>query len=227
MKRFYKDATVSADLRVLLDGRGVRTPERAELRLPTAALAEAMAVEWRAQGDAIDTNTMPLNKLANTAIDRIPAHRAAIVEELAGYGGADLLSYRADDANLAIRQAERWDPLLAWARETMGADLTITTGVTHVTQPDAALAALARAVAALDNWTLAGLQTLITITGSLVLALAVAAGRLTPAEAFALSRVDEDYQAEKWGVDDEAVVRVQNLAAEVETAGKFIALAKA
>lgn len=227
MKRFYKEATVSDDFRVLLDGRAVRTPERAALKLPTAALAEALADEWRGQGDSVDTNTMPLNKLANTAIDRIPAHRDAIVDELAGYGGADLLSYRAEDANLAIREAERWDPWLEWARDVLGAELTITTGVTHVAQPGEALAALNRAVAALDDWTLAGLQTLITVTGSLVLALAVTAGLLTPAQAFALSRLDEDYQAEKWGTDDEAVTRAENLAAAVETAGKFIALAKA
>jgi chaperone required for assembly of F1-ATPase len=154
-------------------------------------------------------------------------HREAIVRELVGYGGADLLSYRADDVTLALRQAAQWDPIVDWARQALGAPLALTTGVTHVPQTQQTLAALGRAVAALDDWSLAALQTLTTITGSLTLALAVAAGRVTAAEAFALSRLDEDYQAEKWGEDHEAKTRAAGLAREAEMAGKFIALARA
>lgn len=227
MKRFYKKVSVADDLRVLLDGRPVKTPARADLKLPSRALAEAVADEWRLQGETVDTHSMVLTKLANTAIDRVGAHREAIVRELVGYGGADLLCYRADDTALAARQAARWNPVVGWANKELDAHLAVTIGITHVPQPQEMLAAFARALSALDDWSLSAIQTLTTITGSLTLALAVAAGRLTPAEAFALSRLDEDYQAERWGEDHEAKKRVVWLAREVETAGKFIALARA
>ncbi|MBV9541947.1 MAG: ATPase [Alphaproteobacteria bacterium] len=227
VKRFYKTVTVSDDFGILLDGRALKTPAKAALKLPTRALADALANEWRGQGDEVDLNKMPLNRLANTAIDRVSSHREAIVTELAGYGGSDLLSYRADDPALAARQAAQWNPLVEWAGETLGARLSVTTGVTHVKQNAEALAALHRAVAALDDWTLAAMQTLTTISGSIVLALAVAKGRLTPGQAFATSRLDETYQAEKWGEDYEAKQRADALTAEIETAGKFMALARA
>ncbi|MBV9046446.1 MAG: ATPase, partial [Alphaproteobacteria bacterium] len=162
MKRFYKAVTVSDDFGILLDGRALKTPAKAALKLPTRALADALANEWRGQGDEVDLNKMPLNRLANTAIDRVSSHREAIVTELAGYGGSDLLSYRADDPALAARQAVQWNPLVEWAGETLGARLNVTTGVTHVKQNAEALAALHRAVAALDDWTLAAMQTLTT-----------------------------------------------------------------
>jgi chaperone required for assembly of F1-ATPase len=227
MKRFYKSVAVSDDNAILLDNRPVRTPAGKRLALPTHALAEAVAQEWKEQGDAVVPASMPLTKFANTTLDGIARNRAAVAAELASYGGNDLLSYRAEEEPLAIRQAAQWDALLDWVHETHGARLATACGVVHVPQTPQAQAALAKAVAALDDWALAGLQPLVTITGSLVLALAVAAGRLTPAQAFALSRVDEDFQAEKWGVDDEARERVENLAAEIEIAGKFIALARA
>jgi chaperone required for assembly of F1-ATPase len=227
MKRFYKVVAVGDDLRVLLDGRPVRTPGKADLKLPSRALAEAVAGEWRGQGETVDTHAMVLTKLANTAIDRVGAYREAIIRELVGYGGADLLCYRADDAALAARQAARWNPIVDWANEELDAHLAVTTGITHVPQPQETLAAFARALSALDDWALSAIQTLTTVTGSLTLALAVAAGRLKPAEAFALSLLDEHYQAERWGEDHEAKKRVAWLAKEVETAGKFIALARA
>lgn len=224
MKRFYKEVTVSADNTVLLDGRPVRTPGRAALAAPTRALAEAIAEEWRAQGDTVMPATMPLTKLANTAIDRIPPHREAVITELTGYGGADLLAYRAEESELAARQAARWNPLLDWANETLNAHLTVTTGVSHVTQPEATMVAFAQALAALDDWTLAAMQPLTTITGSLVLAFAVQRLQLPAAEAFALSRLDEDFQAERWGLDSEAEKRAKALGQEIETAGTFLTL---
>ena len=227
MKRFYKSVAVGDDNTILLDNRPVKTPAGNRLALPTRALAEAIAQEWREQGATIVPASMALTKLANTTLDGIAPNRAAVAAGLAGYGGSDLLCYRAEDEPLAFRQAAQWDSLLDWARETHGARLACVSGVVHVPQPPASQAALAAAVAKLDDWTLAGLQPLVTITGSLVLALAVAAGRLAPAQAFVLSRVDEDFQAEKWGVDDEARERAENLAAEIEIAGKFIALARA
>jgi chaperone required for assembly of F1-ATPase len=227
MKRFYRQATVGDDFGVLLDGRPLKTPAAADLKLPSRSLAEAIAEEWRGQGETLDPHAMILTKLANTAIDRVAPRRAAIVEELVGYGGADLLSYRADDIALALRQAARWDPIVDWARAALGASLAVTTGVTHVPQSAETLVALGRALGGLDDWSLSALQTLTTVTGSLTLALAVAAGRVTAAEAFALSRLDEDYQAEKWGEDHEAKKRAEGLAREAEMAGKFIALARA
>jgi len=224
MKRFYREVTIGADNAVLLDGRPVRTPGRAPLAAPTRALAEAIAEEWRAQSDMIAPATMPLTKLANTAIDRVPPHREAVTKELVGYGGADLLSYRADEPALAARQATQWDPLLDWANETLNAHLTVTTGVSHVSQPEATLLAFAQALAALDDWTLAAMQPLTTITGSLVLAFAVQRGEISAAEAFALSRVDEDFQAERWGLDSEAEKRAKALALEIEQAGRFLKL---
>jgi chaperone required for assembly of F1-ATPase len=228
MKRFYKTVTVGEGNSILLDGKPVRTPAGTALALPTHALAEAVAEEWRAQGDAVNTATMPLTKLANTALDRATALRTDIVGELAGFAGSDLLCYYADEPHILIaRQRAQWTPLLDWAHETHGARLKTAHGIMHVVQDDEAIAALRRALEALDDWTLTGLQTLTSITGSLVLALAVAAGRLTPAQAFALSRLDETFQAEKWGTDEDAQKRATALAAEVETAGKFIALARA
>ncbi|MEJ1969526.1 MAG: ATP12 family protein [Rhizomicrobium sp.] len=227
MKRFYKTVAVGGDNAILLDGRTVKTPAGAPLAPPSRALAEAVADEWRRQGDKVVPASMPLTKLANTAIDQVPRHREALIKELTGFGGADLLSYRAEEGALAARQAAQWDELLDWANETLDAHLSVTTGLVHVPQPPETLAAFARVLAAQDDWTLSALQTLTTITGSLVLALAVAAGELTTAEAFALSRLDEDYQAEKWGEDHEARKRADALAAELDSAGKFIALARA
>lgn len=230
MKRFYKDAATRADgggFQVLLDGRGVKTPAGAALVLPTAALAEAIAGEWRAQSDVIVPHAMPLLRLANTAIDGIAPDPAATLAAIARFGDDDLLCYRAaEPVVLARRQAEGWDPLLAWAGETLGARLTVTDGAVHVAQPEQALAALAAALAGHDAFALAGLHVVASISGSLVLALAAAAGRIDAARAFALSRIDEDFQAERWGRDGEAQARADHLAAEVGHACALIALSR-
>jgi chaperone required for assembly of F1-ATPase len=228
MKRFYKEASIAegeGGFAILLDGRRVKTPMHAALVLPTAALAEAVAEEWRAQGGQIVPHAMPLTKLANTAIDRVAGHEAAIVDQVMAYAN-DLLCYRAAaPADLAARQATEWDPLLAWAAERFGAKLTTQTGITHFQQPPEAVAALRRPVEAQNPFTLAALHNAATILGSLVLALAVAEGRLAAGEAFALSQLDERYQAERWGEDHEAVQRAQALAAELAAAERFIQLA--
>lgn len=224
MKRFYKEVTVGDGNTVLLDGRVVRTPGGATLAAPTRALAEVIAEEWRAQGDTITPAAMPLTKLANTAIDRIPPQREAVIAELTGYGGADLLAYRADEPELVARQAAQWDPLLDWANETLNAHLSVTSGVTHVPQPEATMLAFAQALTALDDWTLAAMQPLTTITGSLVLAFAVQRREKSASEAFALSRLDEDYQAERWGLDSEAEKRAKMLLNEMALAERFLEL---
>lgn len=228
MKRFYKDVSVADDFSVLLDGKPVKTPAKVRLNLPTPALAEAIAQEWREQGADVLPATMLLTKLANTAIDRAEALRDDIAAELLGFGRSDLLCYRATGpADLIERQQSGWDPLLDWAHQAHGARLKTTHGVGYVEQDAEAIAALDRALRAQDAWTLTGLQTATTITGSLVLALAMGEGRLSPAEAFALSRIDEAFQAEKWGLDAEAEKRARLHAIELEMAGKFIELARA
>ena len=227
MKRFYKSVTVGGDLSVQLDGQPILTPATAKLAPPTRALAQAVAEEWAGQGDTVEPASMPLTKLANTAIDRASALRTDIVAELLGFAQSDLLCYYAIEPDeLIVRQRHHWTPLLDWAHATHGARLKTVHGVTHIQQDAQAIAALQRVLQVQDDWTLTGLQTLTTITGSLVLALAVAAERLSPADAFVLSRIDETFQAEKWGADAAAEQRATRLCHEVEMAGRFIALAR-
>jgi chaperone required for assembly of F1-ATPase len=227
MKRFYRQVSVGGDFSVLLDGKPIKTPAKSRLVLPTQRLAEAVAEEWRSQGTSIVPATMPLTKLANTAIDRAETLRDDIAADLLGFGKSDLLCYRAiEPAELIERQQEGWDPLLDWAHAALGARLKTTHGVGHVEQDAGAIAALDRVLRAQDGWSLTGLQTTTTITGSLVLALAIAQGRLIPAEAFGLSRIDETFQAEKWGRDPLAEKRARLHAIELEMAGRFIELAR-
>ena len=226
MKRFYKDVTVTDDLSIRLDGKAVLTPGKRQLALPTHQLAEAIAREWREQGDDIVPATMALTKLANTAIDRSTAHREHVLAELTGFARNDLLYYRADEpAELVMRQQKAWGPLLDWVHQITGARLATTKGVAHIAQDDTAIAALSRSLPTMDAWTLTGMHAATTITGSFILALALSENRLSHAEAFASSRIDETFQAEKWGLDAEAEARARRLAAELEIAAQFMALA--
>jgi chaperone required for assembly of F1-ATPase len=224
-KRFYKSVDVGDDLAILLDGRTVKTPAGAKLVAPTRMLAEAVAGEWRRQGETIAPDTMPLTKLLNTALDRIAANREAIVDDLAKYASSDLLCYRAEaPAELVHRQAAAWDPWLDWAADRFGARLTVTTGVTHIDQPQDALARLRQAVAAHDDHRLVALHAGITITGSAVLGLAFAARALNADDAFVAAQVDERYQAELWGTDAEAEKARANRLAELKAAEKYLKL---
>lgn len=227
MKRFYKDVTVSdAPYQILLDGRVVKTPMKVALALPNRALAEAVAAEWRGQGEELDPDTMPLTKFANTAIDRVGAMRADVVDQILAYAN-DLLCYRASaPKELVARQAAEWDPLLAWAKERYGAELTVQTGIVHFNHSDEAYAALRQAVEAFDPFLLAALHTTASILGSLVLALALADGRIDAETAYALSTLDERYQVEHWGTDAEAEARAAGLLEEIQTAERFMRLAK-
>jgi chaperone required for assembly of F1-ATPase len=225
MRRFYKEVSVADDFRILLDGKPIKTPLRATLALPTRALAEAVAEEWRGQGVLVQPTTMWLTKLANTAIDRVAGREAHVVAQALAYAN-DLLCYRVEaPASLIARQSECWNPLLEWAAERYGARLLTRVGVTHIAQPEEAVAALRRAVAQYDPFVLTALHVAATVCGSLVLALALADGRLDADEAFALSHLDERYQAEKWGVDEEAEKRALALAAELDAAARFMRLA--
>lgn len=224
MKRFYKDVTVTDDHSIHLDGKPILTPVKHKLTAPTRRLAEAIAQEWREQGSDIVPATMHLTKLANTAIDR--TRRDDVIAELTNFARNDLLCYRATEpAELVRRQQTAWDPLLDWTNATYGAPLATTHGVSHVAQDEAAIAALSHAVQAADAWTLVGIHAATTITGSLILALAILENRLSHTEAFAASRIDEAFQAEKWGRDAEAEARARRLAAELEAASRFMALA--
>lgn len=206
-KRFWTEARAvpaPGGFTVHLDARPVRTPAKAPLILPTEALARHVAAEWDAQTTEVRPETMPATRMANSAIDKVMPQQAAVVGEVVKYGGSDLLCYRAEGpAELAARQ-QAWDRMLDWAADRLGARLAVTAGVIPVAQPTEALARLQAEVETMSPHELAALHDLVAISGSLVLGLAVAQGALPGAEAFALSRIDEAYQAEKWGTDDEA-----------------------
>jgi chaperone required for assembly of F1-ATPase len=226
MRRICKDvAVIEADgcYAVTLDGRAMRTPGKRPLDLPSRNLAEAIAGEWRAQGDKVDPHSMPLTRFANTATDRVAALRDAVASEVADYAQTDLLCHRvASPEDLAARQDETWQPVLDWAAERYGATLLVTRDIVAVVQPQAALAALRVAVDAHDNFALCALHSLTAACGSVVLALAVSGGRLSAAEAAQASLLDEFYQAEQWGDDPEAVERRDGIHAEIASAARFL-----
>jgi chaperone required for assembly of F1-ATPase len=213
---------------VLLDGKPIKTPRRKTLSVPTHALAEALAAEWRAQSGEIKPLLMPLNRLANTAIDRGAHDREHIITEVLRYASTDLLCYRAEEAELAERQRAAWDPILDWLSERHRARLEATTGMAHIAPAsEEALLALDRAVRTSDPFALTALHAAVTATGSIALGLALLDGRLDAAEAFALSQLDETYQAEKWGEDKAAMERARTLARDLEHALRFHALSRA
>ncbi len=226
MKRFYKTVSVGpveGGFGVLLDGKPVKTPARKDLTLPTQKLADAIAAEWRGQGDEVIATTMPLLRLANSVIDGVAANREGVIDAILRFGENDLLCYRAHQPpELAARQRAGWDPLLRWARQRFGAQMTVAEGLTHVDQPTQALVFLRQALEKFDAFTLGGLHVIASITGSAVLALAVAEGELSAYQAFCLSRIDEAYQAEKWGEDAGAAKRATALAHELDRAIELI-----
>ncbi len=228
MKRVYKQvATRPADgaWGVTLDHRPMRTPGKNALTLPTEALAAAIAAEWDAQHDEIRPATMPLFRLAATAIDRTAPLRERVVEEVANYAGTDLVCYRADrPPALAARQHAVWQPLVDWATARYDAALAATAGIIPTAQSPAALRAFAGAVAAQDDFRLTALQALTAACGSLVIALAVMEGRLDAEAAFTASQLDESFQIEAWGEDAEAAARRRALAADIAATARFITL---
>ena len=207
-KRFWTETTVTegdAGFGIALDGRPVKTPAKAALLVPTRALAEAIAAEWDAQAETVDPRTMPVTRGANAAIDKVSRQHTEVAEMLAAYGDSDLTCYRADaPMSLVARQAEGWDPLLDWVEETYGVRLEPRTGVMPVPQPPETLARLAREVHAMTPFALTGFHDLVSLSGSLVIGLA-ATRDLQPIDVlWDLSRIDETFQAEEWGVDEEA-----------------------
>jgi len=204
MKRFYAAASVTGDgpFGVTLDGRPLRTPARALLTVPSRALADAIAAEWQAQGEKIDPRRLPLTGFANAAIDRVAPDPASFATRLATYAESELIAYRADGpASLLAAQAAAWDIWLQWLARRYDVGLTITSGVMHVAQPPATLARIHAAFAAFTPFHLAPLDPIVTITGSAVLALAVAHGELDADAAYDIAHVDARWQEEQWGRD--------------------------
>ncbi|HEX9946735.1 MAG TPA: ATP12 family protein [Allosphingosinicella sp.] len=228
MKRFYKQAAVSPEeggVAITLDGRPVRTPGRALLRVPTEELADAIAGEWNGQGEEIDPRSMPLTGLANAAIDRVAPDPTAFGRTLAEYGESDLLCYRADGPqSLVERQSRVWDPLLGWARTRFDIEIETTTGVMHRRQPSQTVERLGHAVAARSAFQLAGLAPLVTIAGSLIIALALAEGAIGLETAWDAAMLDEAWQAEQWGADPLAAASLENRRRDFEAAYLFLTL---
>lgn len=210
---------------MLLDDRPVRTPAKNELVLPTAALAEAIAAEWQAQGGKIDPASMPLLQLANTAIDRVAPDPAPVVAEILGYAETDLVCHWAPEPPALIeRQREIWQPLLDWSALALDAPLQPVAGIVAQRQADAALAALRALVEAQTPFRLTGLHLVTVVTGSMVIAFAVLAGRLDADGAWAAAQLEEDYQTERWGEDPLAVERRCGMRADLDAAVRFVAL---
>lgn len=227
-KRFWSDVAVVPEgdgFAVVLDERPVRTPLKARLAVPTRGFAEEVAREWAAQEGEIRPVTMPATRLANAAIDKVSAQRDEVVTMLAGYGATDLLCYRAEGpSTLVERQRMGWDPLLAWSAEALGADLATGSGVMPVQQREADLRRLREPIEAMDDFALAAFHDLVALSGSLVLAHAVAQGRLSAEEAWRLSRLDEDFQIEEWGEDEEAAEAAAHRRQAFLDAARFHAL---
>lgn len=225
MKRFWREVAIDDDQVIRLDDRPVRTPGRAPLALPTAALARAVAEEWRAVGDTIDPRAMPLTGLANAAIDRIAPDTMAFARGLAAYADSDLLYYRADQpAEIVARQSAKWDPVLDWARKRYDVHFEPVAGVIHHAQPAATVQRLSDAVSVRDAFALAPMSPLVTITGTLVGTLALAEGAINADALWDAAHVDEDWQAELWGEDSLATQARNHRRREFDAAVKFLSL---
>ena len=230
-KRFWKEVAISegqGGYLVLLDGKPIKTPAKSPLLVPSQRLAEAIAQEWDALEQEIKPDLMPLTRCANSSIDKVAIEFEAVVEILAEYAGSDLLCYRANGPDaLVARQSEMWDPWLEWAAITHDAPLMAVSGVMHHAQPVQSLSNLRNAIAAHDPFELVALHDMIALTGSCVLGLAVSAGALSADQAWALSRLDEDWQAEFWGHDDEADAMAARKQNDLRNADQFLRLLRA
>jgi chaperone required for assembly of F1-ATPase len=225
-RRFYAQATTApaaAGHAVLLDDKPVRTPARRSLAAPTLALAQAIAAEWQAQHDVIDPAKMPLTRLANAIIDGVVDAQAPVAAEVGKYLASDLLLYRADaPPGLIERQARHWDPILAWVRQALGADFKLGQGIVYVAQPEVALA-VARAAIPGDPWRLGAAYTVTTLTGSALIALAMARGALAAEAAWQAAHVDEDWNMAQWGRDEMVLARRDFRFAEFQAAALVLA----
>lgn len=233
-KRFYKSVTVgeaasdagAPGYQILLDGRVLRTPAKRTLLLPSRALADAMAEEWAAQGEHIDPATMPLTKLVMTAIDGVSQHMREVAADVVQFASSDLICYRADAPEGLVRlQNETWNPVLAWAEAALGARFRLAEGVMPVEQDREALDRVSAAVAPFNALMLTSLHVMTTLTGSALLALARASGKLTAEEVWSAAHIDEDWQIRQWGIDVEAAERRERRWTEMRAASRLLELA--
>jgi len=224
-RRFYERAEVEdadGEFRVVLDGRPVKTPARRTLAAPRRALAQALAAEWDAQRDVIDPAKMPLTRLANTIIDGVTDAPSAVADEVKRYLACDLVFYRAPGpAGLVTWQAEAWDPVLAWVRETLGARFVLAEGIAFVAQPAQSLAAASSAIPT-DPWRLGAMHAVTTLTGSALIAIALARGALSVDAAWAAAHVDEDWNMKFWGRDALALERRAARFSEMQAAATVL-----
>jgi chaperone required for assembly of F1-ATPase len=225
-KRFYTSVGVMETpdgFAVTLDGRTMKTPAKRLLVVPSRGIADAIAAEWEAQKDVINPSSMPLTRLANSVIDGVADRSREVADDIAKYFGSDLLFYRADHPEaLMDRQAQLWDPVLFWAAETLGAHFILAQGIMPIAQPEAAIAA-ARAAMPEDPWRLGALHTVTSLTGSALLALALLHRRLEVDAVWAAAHVDEDWNAERWGADDEVISRRATRLADFKAAAAVLA----
>ena len=228
MKRFWKEVATSSGKNafgITLDGKPIKTPAGAELLVPNANLAEAIAKEWNEQGENVEPYSMPMFQFSLTALDRVAPQRHVIIDEIASYGASDLLCYReAQDRNLKQHQQKVWQPYLAWFEEQFEVSLSVTEGVMPISQSPQAIKRMGEIVAKYDNFALAGLHSLTTLTGSLVLGMAVAKEYVSAEKVTAAAFLDMLWQQEKWGADEEAE---QLLLARIESlleAERYLAL---
>lgn len=209
---------------ILLDGRPVRTPERRIVAVPGISLADTIAGEWNDQGEEIDMASMPMMRLAASALDRVTPYRAAFVDQLARFGDTDLVCYRAPaPTDLVTRQTDMWQPLVDWVLQQFDAPLVVTTDIAPLAQPDGARAGLRAAIEAHDDFELAALGLAVQACGSLVVGLALSHDRLDAAGAADVSQLDELYQAELWGEEADAAARRANLRDDIACAAAFLA----
>ena len=226
MRRFYRRATAEAatggGFAVALDGKPLRTPAKAPLTLPSRALAQAIAAEWNAQGEKIARTSLPLTGLANAAVDLVAPRRAAIVADLAKYAETELLCYRADQPPALVERQQRlWQPLLDWAALRFDAPLRVSVGVLPLAQPPASLAALAAAIDAHDVPALTALDLAVRASGSLILGLALSESHIDAETTFAAAQLEESFEIERWGVDEEQAQRRAALSADIALAERF------
>ena len=229
LKRAYREVgvdSVDGAPVVTLDGRPLRSPAKSIVRFPNESLALAVAEEWRDERDEVQPRRMPLTRIVLSAIDQVAPGRDGIVSRISAYGETDLLCYRSERADLSTRQAKKWQPLLDWAGEALSAPLAAAAGIMPVEQAPSSLAALRDAVAAHDDLELAALHLATTTTGSLVLALALSHGRLSARSAWKSSRLDEAWQAERWGDDAEVVERAERQYADLRAVERLLELSR-
>ncbi|MEQ8826105.1 MAG: ATP12 family protein [Filomicrobium sp.] len=228
-KRFYKEASVEksesgSGYELRLDGRQLKTPGKKLLLVPSSDLAQLIASEWTAQVEVINPATMPVTKIINSSLDGVSGREAEVAADIVSFAGSDLLCYRAEGpVELVKRQADAWNPVLAWAREAFGAQFVLAEGVMPVAQPEDALAAYAEQLKPLSAIELGAMHVLTTLSGSALLALGLMRGHIDADAAWAAAHIDEDYQIEQWGPDEEAAERRQKRWAEFEAASLVIA----